>query len=334
MKQSGAVRFICQLATALVGAVLTYGVAAAQPQPLSTEKLYQYLAPSVWVVRTYDSDGILLSTGSAVVIGPETLLTNCHVIKGARRFVVRNDNIQHDARLQHIDVPRDMCQITARNLRAPSVVMGDSDQLSVGQKVYALGAPRAMELTLSDGLISALRREDDSRALFRIQTSAPISPGSSGGGLFNSAGHLIGITTSTLIDAQNLNFAIPINWHKDLAARSDAVLTASRAAAPVAVAAPPAASAPGVSRIPLDIDAMTVSESCKTEFRKYLTIANPKAFAITTSGRCAWQAGRVPFFPQVTTAADLAVRAMEWCVHVHKTGCSLYAVDAAVVYAR
>jgi len=89
-------------------------VAQAQPGPLSPEELYRRLAPSVWVVRTYDADGIAARTGSAVVIGPETLLTNCHVLEKAKRFVVRNDNVQHDAKLQYIDVQRDLCQITER----------------------------------------------------------------------------------------------------------------------------------------------------------------------------------------------------------------------------
>jgi serine protease Do len=177
-----------------LAATLAAPLSSAQ-DTMSAEQLYQYLAPSVWLVRSLDADGLLVSTGSAVVTGVETLLTNCHVLKGAKRLVVRNDNVLHEARLRHIDVERDLCEISARNLRAPAVALGDSDQLTVGQKVYALGNPRGLELTLSDGIVSALRRDEDLRHLHFIQTTAPISPGSSGGGLFDNQGRLIGITT-------------------------------------------------------------------------------------------------------------------------------------------
>jgi S1-C subfamily serine protease len=306
----------------------------AQPATPSPEELYRYLAPSVWLVRTYDADGLALATGSAVVIGNETLLTNCHVLEKAKRFVIRNENVQHDAKLQHIDVARDLCQITARNLRAPKVELADSDKVSVGQKVYALGNPRGLELTLSDGLVSALRRDEDHRDLVLIQTSAPISQGSSGGGLFDSQGRLIGITTLITRDAQNLNFAIPINWQRDLAARSDAALRAPAvAAATRAPVPPPAPAAPGTASV-ADVDAVPVNAGCKTEYRKYIAFAPPKAFAITDKGRCYWQGSRKPSRPEITASPDPAVRAMELCVYSFGTGCMLYAIDSNVVYRR
>ena len=80
------------------------------------------------------------------------------------------------------------------------------DTLEIGEPVYAIGNPLRFERTLSDGLISGKRRFGEVRML---QTSAPISPGSSGGGLFDSRGNLVGITTSSLKSAQSINFAIP-----------------------------------------------------------------------------------------------------------------------------
>ncbi len=78
--------------------------------------------------------------------------------------------------------------------------------VKVGEHVYTIGSPKGLELTLAEGLVSSKRAiEGGSRF---IQTSAPISPGSSGGGLFDAQGNLIGITTFMLRDSQNLNFAI------------------------------------------------------------------------------------------------------------------------------
>ncbi len=75
----------------------------------------------------------------------------------------------------------------------------------MGERVYTIGAPIGLELTLGEGIISGLRSHKDRRL---VQTSAPISGGSSGGGLFDAYGNLVGITTFLLREAQNLNFAI------------------------------------------------------------------------------------------------------------------------------
>lgn len=86
-----------------------------------------------------------------------------------------------------------------------------------------------MELTLCDSLISSLRRDPNGK-LFLIQTTAPVSPGSSGGGLFDEEGRLIGLTTLQLKEARNINFAVPINWMRELAARSEAFVKSSKEA--------------------------------------------------------------------------------------------------------
>jgi S1-C subfamily serine protease len=89
--------------------------------------------------------------------------------------------------------------------------------LQVGERVFAIGAPEGLDLTLSEGIISRLEVwkpegvPDAESMVEQIQTTAAISPGSSGGGLFDQAGRLIGITTSSIRGAQNLNFAIPVS---------------------------------------------------------------------------------------------------------------------------
>jgi serine protease Do len=74
-----------------------------------------------------------------------------------------------------------------------------------GERVYSIGTPAGLELTMTDGLLSGKRLTSGQHF---VQTSAPISPGSSGGGLFDEAGNLIGITTFRLKDSENLNLAI------------------------------------------------------------------------------------------------------------------------------
>ena len=185
---------------------------------LEPAELFEKVSPSVWGVQTEDSQGRKLASGSAVVIGPGRLVTNCHVLAKAKSFVVRKDNISYGASLEFPDPERDLCQIKVANFTAPAVDIARIDQLKVGSKVYAIGNPRGFESTLSDGLLSGLRRSE-SGTLEMIQTTAPISPGSSGGGLFDSEGRLIGITTMVHRDAQNLNFAMPAEWIGDLSER-------------------------------------------------------------------------------------------------------------------
>ena len=84
-----------------------------------------------------------------------------------------------------------------------------------GEEVVAIGTPRSLESTVSNGIVSAIRKGEDETDAF-LQITAPISPGSSGGPLFNMAGEVVGITTLYLKGGENLNFAIPINDAKHL----------------------------------------------------------------------------------------------------------------------
>ena len=85
-----------------------------------------------------------------------------------------------------------------------------------GQTVFAIGSPQGLDLSISEGIVSSVR---ESRLGPLIQTTAAISPGSSGGGLFNVSGQLIGITTFQSKTGQNLNFAVPADWIADMQTR-------------------------------------------------------------------------------------------------------------------
>jgi S1-C subfamily serine protease len=149
------------------------------------------------------------------------------------------------AKLVLWDVQRDLCQLEVQGAVAPSVPLGSSSAAAVGQPAYAIGHPKGLDLTLSAGLVSSLRRNSAGQ-LVLIQTSAAISGGSSGGGLFNEEGELLGLTTIASIagDAQNLNFAIPADWIRDLPRRHAAALALASSTA----ASNPSASAPATGR--------------------------------------------------------------------------------------
>src|SRR5439155_14858915 len=162
-------------------------IATASPQ-----EIFKRLSSSVFVVENLNDSGSVVAIGSGVALGPSLVVTNKHVIEDGAAWRIRQGSKTWPATLAHLDPDHDLCELKANGLRAAPVPVRASSTLAVGEHVYAIGAPEGLELTLSEGLISALR---DYEAVRLIQTSAAISPGSSGGGLFDSHGRLIGITT-------------------------------------------------------------------------------------------------------------------------------------------
>lgn len=204
---------------ALRSGLLFISVLASLPAAAITpQELFSKLAPSIYFVYGVDTDEKRRSQGSGVVVAPQRVVTNCHVIQGANFVYLRKENVIYVAkRVEHADAGRDLCQLEVPNLNAPPVELGAAKGLQVGQKVFALGNPKGLEVTLSDGLVSALRGPDGKEQV--IQTTAPISPGSSGGGLFDENGLLVGITTAQLRSGQNLNFAAPAEWVREIPER-------------------------------------------------------------------------------------------------------------------
>jgi serine protease Do len=185
------------------------GRPGAAPGPaLPPTNLFERVSASVYGVKaTPDGDAKALSSyGSAVAISRSEAITNCHVVNQGKQIVLSNAKATLRAEVSAADPRSDRCylKVTGGNLE-PVRGMRDFDSLSVGETVYTIGSPRGLERTLGQGLLSGLRRMD---GLEYVQITAPVSEGSSGGGLFDDRGNLIGITTFTVRDSQSLNFAI------------------------------------------------------------------------------------------------------------------------------
>jgi S1-C subfamily serine protease len=179
--------------------------------PLSPAALYKLLQKSIFVVAAASSAGDArarqISQGSAVAVTEHLLLTNCHVVNGRPVIaLVQDDSVWH-AKLVAADVKDDRCVLEAEGTDlTPVPGIRPFDDIAVGEQVFAIGAPHELERTMTDGLVSG-RRKMGGRNM--IQTSAPVSRGSSGGGLFDTRGNLLGITTlGSLAGWQNLNFAV------------------------------------------------------------------------------------------------------------------------------
>jgi hypothetical protein len=219
----------CVFATAF----LPFIFAAPNSYGKTASEVYELASISTVVVHSVNLQTKKKITGSGVVLGDGHVVTNCHVIKNTQQLTVHTAGHDYPASLHHSDWPRDLCSLTVPGLDVPAVLLGDSKTLKVGAKVYALGTPKGLALTLSDGIVSGFRERTGGR---HIQTTAAISRGSSGGGLFDESGALVGLTTFYMADGQNLNFAIPIEWVNELAQRSSpAPLPTLAALAPLAL---------------------------------------------------------------------------------------------------
>ncbi|NTW68241.1 MAG: tetratricopeptide repeat protein [Chlorobiaceae bacterium] len=176
-------------------------------------EVFRQASKSVVAIYNYGDSGTLQSLGSGIVLPSGDVATNYHVIEKAGRLTVIYQGKEYPAKPRYIDRFRDVCSLDAPGLQALHVRLGSTKILNVGAKVYAIGSPKGLELTFSDGLISRLREVDKG---YYIQTTAPISVGSSGGGLFDENGRLIGLPTYFLNQGQQLNFALPVEWITDL----------------------------------------------------------------------------------------------------------------------
>ncbi len=148
--------------------------------------------------------------GSAVAVTDKLAITNCHVVESAGEEIyigAAGTDTTERARLVAANYLADRCVLGVRNMDLhPVAGIRAFETLEVGETVYAIGNPLRLDRTLSDGLLSAKRAIGEWRYL---QTTAPISPGSSGGGLFDARGNLLGVTAFTAKNGQNINFAIP-----------------------------------------------------------------------------------------------------------------------------
>lgn len=185
----------------------------------SATEVFEEVSGSMAVVYGKDRKGQVVSLGSGVVLAAGEVVTNCHVIDEVSDLSVRHKDSEHPATRKHSDFDRDVCSLTVPGLKASVAQLGTTQALKVGQRVYVIGAPHGLELTLSEGIISSLREVEGGRY---IQITAPISAGSSGGGLFDEEGRLIGLPTFYLSEGQQLNFAVPVEWVKALPQREAA----------------------------------------------------------------------------------------------------------------
>ena len=187
------------------------GTSAQTPQQIA-QKAFR----STVLLVMEDANGQPLSLGSGFFVKDDQIATNLHVVEGAARGYAKLVGKETKFNIEGytaIDEERDLIILKVAAFGTQAISLGNSDFAQVGETVYAVGNPRGLEGTFSQGIISSIRPVGSDKI---IQMTAPLSPGSSGGPVLNRRGEVIGVSVLTIRDGQNLNFAIPSNYLKTL----------------------------------------------------------------------------------------------------------------------
>ncbi len=188
----------------------------------TVEDVALLVGPSIVQIMVYDENSEVISTGSGIILSEDGyILTNAHVVSdGASYEVLDAFDETYTAEIVGYDVKSDIAVICAYGEDFCPAVLGDSNELNVGEAVVAIGNPAGLTNTVTSGIVSANNRQirNGSTGFYMncIQTDAAISPGNSGGALVNMYGQVVGVTSSKYTSSysgtyEGLGFAISIN---------------------------------------------------------------------------------------------------------------------------
>ena len=183
---------------------------------LAPGKLFAMVSPAVVRVVVQSSGRRSVGQGSGFIISPDGwVITNYHVIEGAdtATVVLADYTDLLVAGVGAIDRQSDLALLKVIGRDLPCLMVSTKPPPPVGQKVFAIGSPEGLMNTLSEGLISGHRVQDGVPV---VQTTAPVSHGSSGGPLLTAEGLVVGVTSRIRAGGQNLNFAVPAERVQDL----------------------------------------------------------------------------------------------------------------------
>ncbi len=220
---------------------LTNASSSSFATSFSKAQIIELTAPSVVGIDTYytasanygfsfgngssnnGSQQVQSGSGSGIILTSDGYIVTCkHVVEGAETIkVILNDDTEYDATVVGSDSRSDLAVLKIDATGLSPATLGDSDMLTVGEDVIAIGNPLGeLRGTATSGIISALSREVtvENVDMTLIQTDAAISPGNSGGGLFNASGSLVGIVNAkaSSTDSEGLGFAIPVSSVKTI----------------------------------------------------------------------------------------------------------------------
>ena len=178
----------------------------------TAQKIYRSAQDSVFLVYLNDNTGSPTALGSAFLVARRTLVTNAHVAD-AGNPVLAVGPVRLPLKVVRIDRKNDLAILSVDVDLTSKPLPLATGTLSPGEQIFAIGNPEGLENTISQGIVSGLRKQDD-RDL--IQITSPISHGSSGGPILNARGEVVGVAVGMFENGQNLNFAVPVSYVRSI----------------------------------------------------------------------------------------------------------------------
>ncbi len=277
------------------------GVAFAQSPPPRKDipAIAKSANGAIVTIITANNDKPIAQGTGFLVSADGVIVTNYHVIENGNVAIVKFPDgtaFPVDGVLAS-DKVRDLAVIKIHGKTFRTLTLGDSDHVQVGEEVIAIGNPLSLESTVSNGIISGVRTSKEQGGKF-LQTTAPISPGSSGGPLLNMRGDVVGINTLYLEGGENLNFAIPVNDAKRLLLNQSAKLQNLPNETPAPVPTSPdksktrhaslaeqKACSEQVKLLSESVDYFTQKNAFQTSFASHFDPASGVCYMITTRPR-------------------------------------------------
>lgn len=194
----------------LIGAVFFAPVIHAKS---TAQTIYDEVKDSIGTIYSIDEENKKTALGSGVAIAENLIATNCHVALAGNFLIIQINGETLLGRLFYYNQKKDLCLIQIAGSPLKAVHIRPSKTVNIGEDVFAIGNPEGHMKTISRGIISNKQMDNGVELL---QTDASISHGSSGGGLFDVDGNLIGITTAFDKNGENIAFAIPTEIISDV----------------------------------------------------------------------------------------------------------------------
>jgi len=212
-------RIPCRLAVAIVGVLVVqasmpcFARPHTIPQDLTPQQIAARALPAVVRLTVRDQSGTPSASGSGIVVGTNLIITCWHVINGAHTVTANFSDGRSESVPGTICVDRihDVALLSVPTGRVKPLPLGPVPPLGAG--VVAIGNPEGLSGTVSAGLVSGVRMFESTRV---VQTTAPISPGSSGGALLDARARVIGVVKAYYVEGQNLNFAVVSDYIRPL----------------------------------------------------------------------------------------------------------------------
>jgi len=204
-----------------IPSLIAWTVAMAADGP-DLPTLTRQARPAVYLIALLDEDGKTTGSGTGFVISPDGLLvTNAHVIEGAKTMIAKAENggLFPVRKILATDPANDLALLQLEGKDLPCLPLAPPGLAVAGSRIAVIGSPLGLEGTLSEGIVAA-RRKLPGQKREVLQISAPISPGSSGSPVLDSQGRVIGVASFLLMEGQSLNFASPVEKIHPLLARA------------------------------------------------------------------------------------------------------------------